>query len=329
MLVKHSPNIIDSTVWVPRRSGFSPVGYLAELHPLSSKVLSLQTPAEWWGHTSPGVVSALRPPSRVRHCWSLYKYFWKATELSVWKGNQKNPKQTLLPPRLLKLQKANEGLIDGGIEVERRERCDKGWGGVLPEWGRRNVLTPSLQVHKLVQHMTTWLMQNVEGKKERMKNGASLLYHLPTCLLTAFLEAGVSSLAAVWVPALCSCGVPLVSPPALRSHPWWELVGGSLRSRVPESPLCAPPGWCSPASLPRRTCSKGGGASGERAEGSRAESPAWENGRARGTGSESGNVRWSSSSRSGPLWAPGAGWGWRIWGWSVGVWSARSAGRSS
>lgn len=35
------------------------------------------------------------------------------------------------------------------------------------------------------------------GKKERKKNGASLLYHLPTCLLTAFLEAGVSSLAAV------------------------------------------------------------------------------------------------------------------------------------
>lgn len=119
-----------------------------------------------------------------------------------------------------------------------------------------------------------------------------------------------------------------MSPPALQSHPWWEPVSGSLRSRVPESLLCAPPGWCSPASLPRRTCSTGGGASGEKAEGSRAESPAWENGKARGTGSENGNERWSSSSQSAPLWAPGAGWGWRISGWSAGVWSVRSAGRS-
>ena len=119
-----------------------------------------------------------------------------------------------------------------------------------------------------------------------------------------------------------------MSLPALQSHPWSELEDESLRSRVPESPLCAHPGWCCPASLRRRTCSRGGGVFGGRAAGLKVVTPALVNGRVTGKGSESGNGRWSSSWQSGPLSAPGAGWGWRIWGWFAVVLLGRGAGRS-
>lgn len=108
----------------------------------------------------------------------------------------------LSPPLLPKLQKANEGLIDGGIEVERRKKHDVVAGGLfLPEWGwgvgRRNVLTPLSSGAQPCATYDNMIDSRVWKKKERKKNGASLLSRLRTCPLTVFLEAGVSSPAAV------------------------------------------------------------------------------------------------------------------------------------
>lgn len=93
--------------------------YLAELHPLSSEVLSLKTPAGWRGHTSPGLCQhCVHHPGfvAVDLCRNISE-----RQLSFLFGKETK----LLPPPLLpKPQKANEGLIKGGIEVERREKCD-------------------------------------------------------------------------------------------------------------------------------------------------------------------------------------------------------------
>lgn len=146
-------------------------------------------------------------------------------------------------------------------------------------------------------------MQN--AKSSQSKRGAvpifffHILYVLPVRHLSIHLllclRAGVSSLAAVLVLVQCSCGVRLVSLPALQSHPWLELGGESLRSHVPETLLCAPQDWCSLTSLRRRTYSRGGGVSGERAAGLKVVNQAQENGKVTVMGSGSGNGRWSSS----------------------------------
>lgn len=139
--------------------------------------------------------------------------------------------------------------------------------------------------------------------------------HLSFLQLLLCLRAGVSFPAAALVLVRCSCGVQLVLLPTLQSHPWSKLGGESLQSRVPETLLCAPLDWCSPASLRRHTCSKGGGVSGGRVEVLKGASLTPGNGT--GMGSESATERLSSSWQIAPLWAPVVSWGWRTWGWFV------------
>lgn len=93
------------------------------------------------------------------------------------------------------------------------------------------------------------MMQNIKAARVKEEWSLSFLFYklyiLPVLRLSIHLllclRAGVSSLAAVLVLVQCSCGVQLVSLPALQSHPWLELGGESLRSHVPETLLCAPP----------------------------------------------------------------------------------------
>lgn len=111
--------------------------YLVELCPLSSEVLSLKTPAGWRGHTSPGLCQhCVHHPGfiAVDLCINIFE---RQLSFLFGKGTKLFP-----PPLLLKPQKANEGLIDGGIEVERREKHDRerghfyqsgggGWAGEM------------------------------------------------------------------------------------------------------------------------------------------------------------------------------------------------------
>lgn len=100
-------------------------------------------------------------------------------------------------------------------------------------------------------HRSTFVMLNIKaaGVKEERPLSRRLFSSAPN-LLSVFIDlhlwlclrAGVSSPAAVSVLAQCSCGVRLVSLPALQSHPWLEQGGENLRSHVPETLLCAPPG---------------------------------------------------------------------------------------
>lgn len=120
-----------------------------------------------------------------------------------------------------------------------------------------NVLNPPFQCNVLIQNGNVRCRQgprvnicDAKRKSSQSKRGAvpifffHILYILPVLPLSIhlllFLRAGVSSLAAVLVLVQCSCGVRLVSLPALQSHPWLELGGESLQSHVPETLLCAP-----------------------------------------------------------------------------------------